>query len=235
MSSTRRTALCRRPSLLHRIAAAAALLGAQFGASAQQATTPDAAATTEPGKLPTVTVTADEDATRTVFEKIPRLKPAFTREGTVTAANASKISDGAAAVVVTTASRARDLGAKPLARILAQSSHAQDPVHFTTAPVDAIRKVTAKAGLRLEDIDLFEINEAFAVVTLAANRQLGLDPERVNVHGGAIALGHPIGASGARLLVTLLHALEDRKARLGLATLCIGGGEASALVVERIP
>ncbi len=179
-------------------------------------------------------VTADEDVTRTNFEKIPQLKPAFVKEGTVTAANSSKISDGAAAVVVASAARARALGRRPLARIIAQASAAKDPVQFTTAPADAIRKVLDRAGLRLEEIDLFEINEAFAVVTLAAQKALGLDLDRVNVNGGAIALGHPIGASGARLLVTLLHAMEQRGVRRGLATLCIGGGEASAVIVERI-
>ncbi|HEX9007548.1 MAG TPA: thiolase family protein, partial [Bacteroidota bacterium] len=182
----------------------------------------------------TARVTLDEDVTRTNFDKIPHLKPAFVKDGTVTAANSSKINDGAAAVVVTSAGRARALGLKPLARIIAQASSAKDPVQFTTAPADVIRKVLGRAGMRQEEIDLFEINEAFAVVTLAAHKALGLDLDRVNVNGGAIALGHPIGASGARLLVTLLSAMEQRDARRGLATLCIGGGEASAVIVERI-
>ena len=181
----------------------------------------------------TTLVTLDEDVTRTDFEKIPRLKPAFLKDGTVTAANASKISDGAAALVVTSAQQARELGVIPLATLVAQASCAKDPAHFTTAPVDVIRKVLARAGLDLAEIDLFEINEAFAVVALAAQKLLGLDLDRVNVNGGAIALGHPIGASGARLLVTLLHAMEQRNVRRGLATLCIGGGEASAVIVER--
>jgi acetyl-CoA C-acetyltransferase len=180
-----------------------------------------------------VTVLDDEDVTKTNFEKIPKLKPAFIIDGTVTAANASKLSDGAAALVVTSAEKARALGLTPLARIVAYASHAKDPVQFTTAPADAIAKVLSRAKLRQEEIDLFEINEAFAVVALAVNKIAGLDPAKVNVNGGAIALGHPLGASGARILVTLLHALEQRNARRGLATLCIGGGEASAVIVER--
>ena len=181
-----------------------------------------------------VTVLDDEDVTKTNFEKIPKLKPAFIKDGTVTAANASKLSDGAAALVVTSAEKARALGLTPLARIVAYASHAKDPVQFTTAPADAIAKVLSRAKLRQEEIDLFEINEAFAVVALAVNKIAGLDPAKVNVNGGAIALGHPLGASGARILVTLLYAFEQRKARRGLATLCIGGGEASAVIVERM-
>ncbi|HUI66215.1 MAG TPA: acetyl-CoA C-acetyltransferase [Bacteroidota bacterium] len=186
------------------------------------------------GKGQTTTVLEDEDVTKTNFEKIPTLKPAFVKDGTVTAANSSKINDGAAAVLVMSASRAKARGLKPLARIVAQASSAKDPEWFTTAPADAISKVLKKAGLAASDIDLFEINEAFAVVALAVNKIAGLDVEKVNVKGGAIALGHPIGASGARLLVTLLHALDERNLRRGLAALCIGGGEASALVVERL-
>jgi acetyl-CoA C-acetyltransferase len=181
-----------------------------------------------------VTVLDDEDVTKTNFEKIPKLKPAFIKDGTVTAANASKLSDGAAALVVTSAEKARALGLTPLARIVAYASHAKDPLQFTTAPADAIAKVLSRAKLRQQEIDLFEINEAFAVVALAVNKIAGLDPAKVNVNGGAIALGHPLGASGARILVTLLHALEQRNARRGLATLCIGGGEASAVIVERL-
>lgn len=180
-----------------------------------------------------VTAATDEDVKKTDFQKIPKLKSVFLKDGTVTAANASKISDGAAAVVVTTPANAGRWGVQPLARIVAQASFAKDPFQFTTAPADAIAKVLKKCGLGLSDIDLFEINEAFAVVALAAIKTLKLDMNRVNVHGGAIALGHPIGASGARVLVTLLHAMEQRNARRGLATLCIGGGEASAVIVER--
>jgi len=182
----------------------------------------------------TVTVFEDEDVTRTNFDKIPTLKPAFIKDGTVTAANASKVSDGAAAVVVTSAEKAKALGVKPIARIVAQASFAKDPLWFTTAPADVIPKVLKRASLSIGDIELFEINEAFAVVTLAVNKILGLDPARVNVHGGAVALGHPLGATGARILVTLVHALERRNLRLGVAALCIGGGESSAVVVERI-
>jgi acetyl-CoA C-acetyltransferase len=180
-----------------------------------------------------VTVLQDEDVTKTNFEKIPKLKPAFQKDGTVTAANSSKISDGAAALVLMSAEKAAARGLKPLARIIATASFAKDPVWFTTAPADVVQKILAKAKLSLGDIDLFEINEAFAVVALAVNKLAGLDAQKVNVHGGAIALGHPIGASGARILVTLLHAMEQRGLRRGLAALCIGGGEATAMIVER--
>jgi acetyl-CoA C-acetyltransferase len=182
----------------------------------------------------TMTVTEDEDVRKTNFEKIPTLKPAFLKDGTVTAANASKINDGAAALVLTSATRAKELGVKPIAKIIAQASFARDPAWFTTAPADGITKVLKRANLTKDAIDLFEINEAFAVVTLAVNTMLGLDINKVNVNGGAVAIGHPIGASGARILVTLLHAMEQRGARRGLATLCIGGGEASAVIVEWI-
>jgi len=181
----------------------------------------------------TVTVLEDEDVTKTNFEKIPKLKPVFQKDGTVTAANASKISDGAAALVLMSGEKAARQGLRPLARIVAQASFAKDPVWFTTAPADVIGKVLTKANLTLNDIDLFEINEAFAVVALAVNKLAGLDPQKVNVNGGAIALGHPIGASGARILVTLLYALEQRDRKRGLAALCIGGGEATAVIVER--
>jgi acetyl-CoA C-acetyltransferase len=186
------------------------------------------------GKGQTVTVLDDEDPFKTNFDKIPTLKPAFIKDGTVTAANASKINDGAAALVIMSAARAKERGLKPMARIVAQASFAKDPVWFTTAPADDIAKVLKKAGMSVKDIDLFEVNEAFAVVALAVNKIAGLDMERVNVNGGAIALGHPLGASGARILVTLLHALEARGLKRGLATLCIGGGEASAVIVERV-
>ena len=186
------------------------------------------------GKGKTATVVDDEDVTKTDFAKIPNLKPAFTTDGTVTAANSSKVSDGAAALVLMRADLAREKGLRPLARIVAQASSAKDPLWFTTAPADAIAKILRKSGLAVGDIDLFEVNEAFAVVALAVNRIAGLDPEKVNVNGGAIALGHPLGASGARILVTLLHAMEQRNSRRGLATLCIGGGESSAVIVERL-
>jgi len=186
------------------------------------------------GKGDPVMVAVDEEPGKVMFDKIPKLRPAFDKAGTITAANASKINDGAAAVVVMAAEKAAALGLAPVARIVAQASFAQAPADFPTAPAGAIRKALARAGLALGDIDLFEINEAFAAVALAAVKELALDPDRLNVHGGAIALGHPIGASGARLLVTLLHAMAARGARRGVASLCIGGGEAAALVVERV-
>ena len=179
-------------------------------------------------------VTEDDEPQRANFEKMTKIRPAFEKDGTVTAANSSKINDGAAAVVMMSAEKAADLGVKTVARIVAQASFSQEPEWFTTAPVRAIRKVLDKSGLTVDDIDLFEINEAFAAVTMAAEKDLGLDHDKVNIHGGAVALGHPIGASGARILVTLLNAMESRKAKLGLATLCIGGGEASAVIVERV-
>ena len=183
--------------------------------------------------IETAGVVIDEQPGKARPDKIPNLKPAFAPDGTVTAANASSISDGAAALVLTRAVTARELGLTIRARILGHAAHAQAPAKFATAPGPAMRKLLARTGLTVRDIDLFEINEAFAVVTMAAMRDLGLDPERVNVRGGACALGHPIGASGARILVTLLHALEDTGGRLGVAALCIGGGEATAMTVER--
>ena len=182
----------------------------------------------------TVEVNADEEVGRLVESRFRQLKPAFKEGGTVTAGNASSISDGAAAVVCVAAPVAARLGLQPLVRIVAQAQAATDPEWFTVAPIAAIRKVVRKAGLSLEDIDLFEINEAFSVVPMAAIRELGLEHARVNVRGGAVALGHPIGASGARVLVTLIYAMLQRRARRGLATLCIGGGEAVAMVVERV-
>ena len=175
----------------------------------------------------------DEDPAKVKFEKLPSLRPAFGKEGTVTAANASGINDGAAAVAVMSADRAKSLGAAPVARIVGHASAAHAPEWFTTAPAKAIAKVLKKTGLTLGDIDLFEINEAFAVVALAAIDELQLDPQKVNVHGGAVALGHPIGASGARILVTLLSAMEQRNVQRGMAAICIGGGEAAAIIVER--
>jgi acetyl-CoA C-acetyltransferase len=177
-------------------------------------------------------VDADEDPLKTDFAKIPKLKPVFQKDGTVTAANASKINDGAAALLVMAEERARSLRLKPLAKIIGAASAAKQPEWFTTAPVDVITKTLERTGLRKEDIDLFEVNEAFAVVALAVNKMLGLDPARVNVHGGAVALGHPIGASGARILVTLLYALRQRTKKRGMAAICIGGGEASGMIVE---
>jgi acetyl-CoA C-acetyltransferase len=167
-------------------------------------------------------------------DKVAKLRPAFRKDGTVTAANASKINDGAAALLIMSAETAEKLKMEPLARIVSQASYAQKPVEFTTAPAGAVKKALDKAGLGVADIDLWEVNEAFSVVTLINNRMLELDPEKVNVRGGAVSLGHPIGASGARVLTTLLYTMKDEQARYGVATLCIGGGEGAALVVERI-
>jgi len=180
-------------------------------------------------------VDRDEEPFKSDLARIATLKPAFQKEGgTVTAANASKINDGAAALVLTTASEAARRGVKPLARVVAHSTLAQKPAWFTTAPAGAVRGVLERAGLKAADVDLWEINEAFAVVAMAFLRDLELQPDRVNVRGGAVALGHPIGASGARILVTLLHSLRERGGRLGCAAICIGGGEATAMIVERI-
>ncbi|HEY3190350.1 MAG TPA: thiolase family protein, partial [Solirubrobacteraceae bacterium] len=179
------------------------------------------------------TVDTDEEPARVDFGRLAQLRPAFEPDGTITAANASTIADGAAALVVAGDDALRRHGLTPRARIVASAVAGRAPADFPVAPIDAVRKVLATAGLAIADVDLFEVNEAFAVVALAAIAELGLDPARVNVHGGAIALGHPIGASGARVLVTLLHALEQRALRRGLATLCLGGGEAVALVIDR--
>ena len=175
----------------------------------------------------------DEQPGRSDIAKIPTLKPAFRKEnGTVTAASSSSISDGAAATVLMSADVARQRGVKPLARIVAHATHSQEPEWFTTAPVGAIRQVLKKAGWNVADVDLFEVNEAFAVVAMAPIRELGIAHEKINVHGGATALGHPIGASGARLVVTLINALRQRGGRRGIASLCIGGGEATAIALE---
>ncbi len=179
-----------------------------------------------------VAVDTDEEPAKVRFDKIPVLSPVFNKSGTVTAANASSINDGAAAVVVIAEEKSKELGLQPMAKIKAQASAAKKPEWFTTAPADAIKKCLQKAALNTTDIDLFEINEAFSVVSLALNDILGLDINRVNVNGGAVALGHPIGASGTRILVTLLYEMIKRSAHRGLASLCIGGGEASALVIE---
>ena len=181
-----------------------------------------------------VVVDTDEGPGSARPEKIPTLRPAFKKDGTVTAANSSSISDGAAALVVMSESKANALGLAPLARVVAHATHSIEPENFTVAPVGAMEKVLDKAGWQKEDVDLFEINEAFAMVTMLAIRKLGLDAEKVNVKGGACALGHPIGASGARILVTLLHALKQRGGKKGIASLCIGGGEGVALAVEML-
>ena len=181
-----------------------------------------------------VIVDADEEPSRANFDKMRKLRPAFVSDGSVTAANSSKINDGASALVVMAADVAERMGIKPIARIVGQAGAAKKSEWFTTAPADAIQKVLDKTGLTKNDIDLYEINEAFAVVTLAVNQILGLDLEKVNVAGGAVALGHPIGASGARILTTLLYNLKRLGRKKGIASLCIGGGEAVAVVVEMI-
>lgn len=178
-------------------------------------------------------VSEDEEPRKVKFEKIPQLKPAFEMEGTVTAANASKLNDGASAVVLMSEDKAGELGVKPLARLVAQASTAQAPEWFTTAPTTVIQRLFKKTNLKKEDIDLYEINEAFSVVSLAVTQMLGLDMDRVDVHGGAVALGHPIGASGARILTTLIYAMQRRNVRRGLAAICIGGGEAAGVIIER--
>jgi acetyl-CoA C-acetyltransferase len=180
-----------------------------------------------------VIVDRDEEPFRVDLEKMAKLRPAFQEDGTVTAANASKINDGAAALILSTADKAREIGAEPMARLVAQATVAQEPEWFTTAPVKAVERVLDRAGLSAGDIDLWEVNEAFAVVTMAFMKEFELSAERVNVRGGAVALGHPIGASGARILVTLLHSMIERDAKRGCAAICIGGGEATAVVVER--
>src|SRR3954463_62101 len=181
-----------------------------------------------------VVVSRDETPATCNIEKIPSLKPAFGKEGTVTAASSSSISDGAAALVLMSSAAAKARGLKPLARVLAYSSHSQEPEWFTTAPIGAIKKTLSKLGWRPNDADLYEINEAFAAVTMVAMKDVDIDHSRVNVNGGACALGHPIGASGARILTTLIHALQARGSKRGIASLCIGGGEAVAMAVERI-
>jgi acetyl-CoA C-acetyltransferase len=181
-----------------------------------------------------VTVSLDEQPAKGDVAKIPTLKAAFAKEGAITAANSSSISDGAAALVMTRQSVADRLGLTPIARVVSHAAHAHEPERFTTAPVAATKKALEKAGWSVDDVDLFEVNEAFAVVSMIAMRDLGLDHAKVNIHGGACALGHPIGASGARVLATLLSALEGAGKKRGLATLCIGGGEATAMAVELI-
>jgi len=187
------------------------------------------------GKKGDVQVDTDEQPGRSDINKVPALKPAFRKEnGTITAATSSSISDGAAALILLSADDAKARGVKPLARIVAHATHSQEPEWFTTAPVGAITKVLEKAGWKAGDVDLFEVNEAFAVVAMAPMRELGIAHDKLNVNGGACALGHPIGASGARIVVTLLNALKTSGLRRGVAALCIGGGEATAIAVERL-
>lgn len=180
-----------------------------------------------------VLVEVDEEPGRVKFDKIPHLKSAFEEGGTVTAANSSKINDGASSMLVLSEAKAEELKVTPMAKIVAYSTAAKAPEWFTTAPVQAINFVLKKAELKLEDIEIFEINEAFSVVGLAVSEELGLDMDKLNVNGGAVALGHPLGASGARIITTLLHVMEQRNLKLGLAAICLGGGEATAMIVER--
>ena len=185
------------------------------------------------GKKGDVTIDTDELPRTAMPEKIPTLRPAFSKDGTVTAANASGISDGAAALVMMRESEAKKRGLKPLARIVATAAHSHEPAYFTTAPVPAMKKALEKAGWKASDVDLWEINEAFAVVPMIAMKELGVSHDKVNVNGGACALGHPIGASGARVVVTLINALEQQGKKRGMAALCIGGGEGIAMAIER--
>ena len=182
----------------------------------------------------TITFDNDEEPKKVNFEKMDTLKPVFEKDGTITAANASTINDGAACLLMMSENKASELGFKPLARIISQASVAQDPKWFTTAPIEAIKKVLMKVDLTVDDIDLWEINEAFAPVVMAVVDDYNLDYGKININGGAIELGHPIGASGARILTTLIHSLNQKEKSLGLATICIGGGEASAVIIERI-
>jgi acetyl-CoA C-acetyltransferase len=179
-------------------------------------------------------VDTDEAPGRGRPDKIPQLKPAFAKEGTITAATSSSISDGAAAVVLARESTARAAGLTPIARIVATAAHAQEPAEFTIAPIGAMNKVLEKAGWKVGDVDLFEVNEAFACVAMFAMKDLGIPHDKINIHGGATALGHPIGASGTRIIVTLVNALKQKGLKRGVASLCIGGGEATAVAVELV-
>ena len=181
-----------------------------------------------------ITIGEDEEYKNVMLEKIPNLRPAFSKDGTVTAANASTINDGAAALVLMSADKAKELNLKPLAKIKGYADAAHEPKWFTTAPAKALPKALAKAGIAMNEVDFFEFNEAFSVVGLANMKLLGLEDGNVNVNGGAVSLGHPLGCSGARILVTLLHVLEQKNARIGAAAICNGGGGASALILERI-
>jgi len=181
-----------------------------------------------------VVVEDDEQPHKAVIDKIPKLRPAFAKDGSITAANSSSISDGASALLLMSESEAQARGLKPMARIIAHARHSQAPNEFTTAPIGAIKKLFDKTGWNVQDVDLFEINEAFAMVTMLAMQDLGLDHDKVNVHGGACAQGHPIGSTGSRIIVTLMHALKQRGEQRGVAALCIGGGEATAVGIELI-
>ncbi len=187
-----------------------------------------------PQKKETLTIDTDDEPGKARFDKMKTLRPAFDKEGTITAANASKINDGAAALVLASSDAIKEYNLKPMAKIVAQGHFAQDPKWFTTAPVGAMNKALKSAGLKADDIDLWEINEAFSIVTIAAMKEMSLPAKKVNVHGGAVALGHPIGASGARIFTTLLHAMNTHGKKRGCASLCIGGGEGVAVIVEKV-
>ncbi len=186
------------------------------------------------GRKETITVSEDEEYKKVDFNKIPTLKPSFQKDGTITAANASSLNDGASAIVLMSGEKMAELGLKPLAKILSYADNALAPEDFPIAPVGAVKKAIEKAGLEIKDIDFFEINEAFAVVSIANNRLLGLDPEKVNVNGGAVSLGHPIGNSGSRIMVTLTSVLKQNNGRYGVMAICNGGGGASCIVIERV-
>ncbi len=181
-----------------------------------------------------IVMTEDEEFKKVKFEKIPSLRAAFSKEGTVTAANASTINDGASALVLASEKAVQEMGLKPIAEILSFADAAHEPEWFTTAPTKAAPKAIEKAGLSMDDVDFFEVNEAFAVVTMAFNKELNIDESKVNVHGGAVSLGHPLGASGARILTTLNHVLHQKNGSIGCATLCNGGGGASAIVIKKV-
>jgi len=187
-----------------------------------------------PNRKGAITVSIDEEPTKAKFDKVPKLRAAFEKDGTITAANASKLNDGGSALLLSNEDKIKELGMQPLAKIVAHATFAHDPKWFTTAPVGAMKKALGKAGLSANDIDLWEINEAFSVVTMAAMKDLKISHDKVNVNGGAVALGHPIGASGARIFTTLTHALHSHDKKFGLASLCIGGGEAVAVIIERV-
>jgi len=187
-----------------------------------------------PGRKESIIVDKDEEPFRVKFDKIEKLRTVFKKDGTITAANASTINDGAAVCILMSAKKAKELNIKPIAKIVSQSSAAQAPEWFTTAPIKAMEKAISLAGININEIDLFEINEAFSVVPMAAMKDLNIDSKKVNIYGGGVSLGHPIGASGARIICTLLNAMDKQNAKKGLASLCIGGGEASAMIVEKI-
>jgi len=181
-----------------------------------------------------ILITEDEEFKNVFFDKIPILKPAFTTDGTVTAANASSINDGASALILMSKEKAESLGIKPLAKILSFADAEQEPEWFTTAPIKAVPKAIKLAGLSLKDIDYFEVNEAFAVVPLAFEKELNIDPEKVNIHGGAVSLGHPLGCSGARIATTLIHILQQQNANIGALGICNGGGGASSIIIQKM-